>query len=257
MRFGAIVAAALTLAAPASAQTINPDALWKIVHGLCVPDEQQHGSPAPCTLVDLSHGEDHGYAVLKDLVGATQYLLIPTGRVEGIETPSIIAPDARNYFADAWRARRYVDDVLKRPVARDMIALAINSAHARSQEQLHIHIDCIRADVRAILHDYQSEIGPRWAPFDPLLAGERYRAMRMMGEELKANPFVLLADGMEGARDTMGDQTLVVAGATFPGGAPGFILLDDEANLMSGDRAGGEALQDHGCAVARPPSPTP
>jgi CDP-diacylglycerol pyrophosphatase len=236
----------------ATAQTINPDALWKIVHGLCVPDEEQHHDPAPCAEVDLAGG----YAVVKDILGKTQYLVIPTAETSGIETPAIITQGAPNYFADAWRARRFVDQAVGHELPRDMIALAINSSLARSQEQLHIHVDCIRPDVRAALIQHQGEIGARWAPFVPPLAGGHYRAMRIAGEELKSNPFVLLADGVAGARSAMGQHTLVVTGASFSGGAPGFILLDDQADLAAGDRAHGESVQDHSCAVAQAAPPT-
>jgi len=49
----------------------------------------------------------------------------------------------------------------------------------------------------------------------------------------------------------MGEHTLVLAGATFAPDQPGFILLDDRADLAAGDRGSGEALQDHDCALAR------
>ncbi len=63
---------------PASA---GPNALWDIVNGECVPDQASHGDPAPCAQVDLDGGPSRGYAVLKDLVGATQFLQIPTERL--------------------------------------------------------------------------------------------------------------------------------------------------------------------------------
>ena len=34
---------------------------------------------------------------------------------------------------------------------RDDISLAVNSVYGRSQNQLHIHIDCVRSDVRNAL----------------------------------------------------------------------------------------------------------
>ena len=137
---------------PARRQAVaDPNALWTIVNGQCVPDQRNNGDPAPCALVDLDGGEPRGYAVLKDLVGTTQYLLIPTERVPGIESPQILAVDAPNYFADAWRARSFVEQRAGRELPRDSLSLAINSADARSQDQLHIHVDCVRADVRQAL----------------------------------------------------------------------------------------------------------
>ena len=45
-------------------------------------------------------------------------------------------------------------------------------------------------------------------------------------------------------------HTLVIVGATFPDNTSGFVLLDDHADLAAGDRASGEELQDHTCAIA-------
>jgi CDP-diacylglycerol pyrophosphatase len=75
--------------------------------------------------------------------------------------------------------------------------------------------------------------------------------MRVLADVLDGtNPFTLLTDGVPGARMAMGEQTLVVVGAEFAGGSPGFIILTDQVNLAGGDHASGEELQDHGCAIA-------
>jgi CDP-diacylglycerol pyrophosphatase len=221
------------------------NALWDIVNDRCVPDQRQHGDPAPCALVD---GDS---AVLKDLVGDRQFLLIPTARVTGIESPELLAPDAPNYFADAWRARSFVDERAGFTLPRDWVSLAINSEDARTQDQLHIHVDCVRADVAQALAVHAAAIGPRWAPFPVPLAGDRYSAIAVDGENLDANPFQLLADGITGAREDMGNQTLVAVGAYLSGGRPGFVVLADDVDVASGDTAGGEALQDH-AACPRP-----
>ena len=109
----------------------DPNALWTIVHDKCVPNQQLHDDPAPCALVDLSGGKDAGQqtgsAVLKDLVGANQFLLIPTARIAGIESPEILAPGAGNYFAAAWRARTFTDQRAGWTLPRDWVSLAINS----------------------------------------------------------------------------------------------------------------------------------
>ena len=75
--------------------------------------------------------------------------------------------------------------------------------------------------------------------------------MRVLTDTLDGtNPFALLADGVPGARTAMGEQTLVAIGAEFDDGHPGFIMLTDQVDLGSGDRASGEELQDHDCALA-------
>ena len=247
-----IVFAIVFLGASPSGRAADPDALWKIVHDKCVPDQQQNGNPAPCALVDQSEGDAKGYALLKDIVGATQYLMIPTARVPGIESDSVLAPGAPNYFADAWRERGFTEKAAGHPLPRQAISLAINSAFGRSQNQLHIHIDCIRMDVAAALQRQLGAIGDSWAPLPEPLAGHTYMAIRVLADDLDgANPFALVADGVPGTHAAMGRQTLVVVGAEFADGRPGFIVLTDHVDLATGDRAAGEELQDHDCALAQ------
>jgi len=49
----------------------------------------------------------------------------------------------------------------------------------------------------------------------------------------------------------MGGVTIVVVGTTFEGPALGFLVLVGIADLAKGDRAHGEDLQDHSCAIAK------
>lgn len=249
MRRAAIaVVAALTVLVGAPQAVADPNALWTIVDGQCTPDQRSHGDPAPCARVDL----DGGYAVLKDLVGNTQFLLIPTARVSGIESPEILAADAPNYVADAWRARSFVEQRAGRALPRDWLSLSVNSSAARSQDQLHVHIDCVRADVRQALISYVDAIGTTWQPFPVALVGQQYRAMAVWDPELNAvNPFRLLADGLPVGAD-MGAQTLVVAGITGADGRPGFALLAGQADAARPGSGHGEDLQDH--AACPPPA---
>jgi CDP-diacylglycerol pyrophosphatase len=230
----------------------DPNALWAIVKGQCVPGQQNNDDPAPCALVDLDGGEPRGYAILKDLVGATQFLLIPTARVPGIESPQILAADAPNYFADAWRARSFVEQRAGRELPRDWLSLAINSADARSQNQLHIHVDCVRADVREALSAHADDIGATWRPFPETLVGQQYRAMSVRAQDLDGvNPFRLLADDLPPG-ESMGGQSLVMVGANDADGRPGFVLLAGRADVARPGSGHGEDLQDH---VACPPQP--
>jgi len=227
----------------------DPNALWFVVHDLCVPDQRQFGSSSPCTEVDLAAG----HVILKAPSGPTHFLLIPTARVTGIEDPAILLPGAPNYWAQAWQARRYVEQRAGRTLGRDEISLAINSIDGRTQDQLHIHIDCIKPDVRAALHAHAAAIGPYWAPFPVLLAGSYYLAERIDGSDLTGvNPFRLLA-ALPQARAAMARETLVATGETGPDGHPGFILLAGRAVPAVRENGGGEDLQDHSCALARLP----
>ena len=110
---------------------------------------------------------------------------------------------------------------------------------------MHIHIDCVRLDVQAALREHAAAIGTAWAPFPAKLAGHDYMAMRIDQPELAhTNPFILLADGIPGARADMAHYTLVLVGA-----ADGFVLLAGRAAGIT-NRGSGEELQDHACAAA-------
>jgi CDP-diacylglycerol pyrophosphatase len=227
-----------------SAAQVNADAnaLWTIVHDQCVPDQEAGGDPAPCALVDLGGGERHGYAVLKDLVGPTQFLLIPTDPISGIESPALLQPDVPNYFAAAWRASSFVDARAGVDIPRDWISLAINSAVSRSQNQFHIHIDCVRADIRESLSRNIAHVGPGWAPFPEPLRGHPYLAMAVAGEDLgTTDPVKLIAE----RTDDMGLESLTVVGTYLSDGQPGFVLLAGHADPAAGNPGAGEELQDH------------
>jgi CDP-diacylglycerol pyrophosphatase len=244
-RILASITLALALFAAPGVSAADPSALWHVVHDHCAPDMQASGKPAPCVKVDLAGG----YAVLKDIRGVSQLLLIPTRRVAGIESPDLLAPGTPNYWQDAWAALPLFAGRLNRPVRRDDIGLAINSIDARSQNQLHIHIDCVRPDVRAVLRANETRIGGRWSDLEAPLAGHHYRVMRLDGADLGGrDPFKLLA-GDPAARADMGQETLVVLPSVFRAGSPGFVLLSDRARWLPFDRAGGEELLDHSCAV--------
>lgn len=226
----------------------DPDILWKIVDGKCVVDQKTLGHPAPCARVNLAGG----YAVLKDLVGKTQYLLIPTTRITGIESPALLAPATPNFFAEAWAQTPLVEQRLGHHLPRQDLSLAINSIHGRTQDQLHIHIDCIDPKVAAALEAHKAAVGPYWSPFPVMLAGEPYEAVRLEGKTLTDNPFQLLAGRLEGAAKHMGAYTLVLVGARFEQQTPGFILLAGRARLADGNTGNGESLQDHACRIGRP-----
>jgi CDP-diacylglycerol pyrophosphatase len=241
------LAAATLIVAPAFADRM---ALWTIVHERCVPHFIAGAGPAPCESVDLARGEDEGVALLKDRVGVAQFLAIPTRRITGIEDPLALAPEAAAYFAFAWAGRRAVEARLGRPLPREDVGIAVNSEPARSQDQLHLHVDCMDEEVVAALAGVKDSLDAQWRVTAEPLKGRRYWARRLDSADLSdAAPFRLLADGVKGAREQMGLETLAAVGATFAG-EPGFVLLADRA----GDGAGGHAedLQDHDCAIARP-----
>jgi CDP-diacylglycerol pyrophosphatase len=231
------------LAVPSFGQCPAPsptsDTLWLLV-GECVVHDRLYHNPSPCTLLRHPADSSDGYAILKDRNGESQFLLIPTTKTSGIEDPQILKSDAINYFAEAWKARGFVGGMRGRDVARNQLSLAINSCQARSQWQLHIHVDCVKDEVRRKLE--ASQLSDQWQPIQ--LLNSKYRARRVPGEELQSNPFQLIAS--DTPPDQMGRHSIVVVGAVSP---EGFFILDTaEAGAHS------EELQDHDACLLPSPS---
>lgn len=245
----AVIGVAMALSvAPVVGVAEDGNALWRVVHHLCVSHMRFDGHPEPCTKVDLPRG----YAVVKDLGNPTQLLLVPTARVTGIEDARLLAPGSPNYWQMSWENRYLLEWRAKRPLRRDEIGMVVNSMYARSEGQLHIHIDCVDADVGRALAAHRDEIGPAWRVLDAELSGRTYAARWIPEAALGANdPFKLLAE-LPAARSDMGRQTLVLVGATSSRGEPGFILLNDQANAEAADFAHGEDLLDHACPLGAP-----
>jgi CDP-diacylglycerol pyrophosphatase len=242
-----VCACALASNAPAHA---DPNALWRIVHDACVPHFEAGLGPKPCERVDLDGGVDQGVAILKDLVGVAQMLAIPTRRITGIEDPQMLAPEAPPVFVVAWNAKNLVEERLHRALPREALGLAINSKWARSQDQLHVHVDCMAIPVMKALAEYASALDSQWRAMTVPLQGRVYFARRVDSADLAdVAPLKLLAYGVEGAQANMGAYSLAAVGATFDG-KPGFVLLADQFSLEGGGHA--EDLQDHNCAIARP-----
>jgi CDP-diacylglycerol pyrophosphatase len=230
------------------------DALRHIVQDQCLVHWSQAHDPAPCVRVVQSNALQ-GYAVLPDRKGGAHFLLIPTQTITGMEDARLLRPDTANYFAAAWQARDQLANVAGHPLRRDAIGLAINSARARGQDQLHIHIECLQPPLYHALQTAAASLGDHWAPWR--FEDSPYMALRIRAQDLAAaNPIELLANSLPGARQSMGDYTILVAGAQFKDG-PGFIVLTGRtptrAALLNAPVAGlvapGETLLDATCAI--------
>lgn len=216
------------------AEKASPNALWWVV-STCVQNEKGKHPVKLCEKVDLKRG----YVVLKDRSGKTQFLLVPTEHVIGVESPEILKKDAHNYWLDAWESRDYVSKRAGRKLSDEDIGLAINSSNARTQNQLHIHIDCLKKGVIAKLRASQDVPSGQWFRVRFPYPLHNYDALYV--RSLRPDPFKVVA---KMSKD-MSSETMVIARV-----GKRFILLADVVNPLKGDWASGEELLDHECAVA-------
>ena len=174
----------------------------------------QH-SAAPCVEVHVDDAADAGagYAVLADRKGGAHFLLIPTRTITGIESPVLDrAGRAELSFRPRGRAHERLDAVVGQQVPTRFIGLAVNPLHARSQDQLHIHIECLRPDVTRPSHSRRRTSrlrGRALAPRRLELLGAAHRG-RISTRRI---PSSCSPQHFPDADRAMGDYTLVVAGA--------------------------------------------
>jgi CDP-diacylglycerol pyrophosphatase len=239
-RLAAAATASVAAVLFAAAASANRDALREIVQDQCLPHWREQHTPAPCVAVhleDAAHAES-GYAVLADRKGGAHFLLIPTRTISGIESPTLEEPGAPSYFQAAWLARAQLDGVTGRRVPARLVGLAVNPLHARGQDQLHIHIECLRPDVYETLVRQAGHISSSWSPVT--LGGASYWVRSISSNLDVDDPFkVLAAHPPQGDRG-MSDYTLVVTGP--PAGDRGFLMLASAS-------AAGELLLDSSCAA--------
>ncbi len=234
----------------AVAQGADRGLLWRVVQ-TCVVNARITGGSFPCLDVNISRGVEAGFAVVRAPLEATHIVVVPTARVEGVEASQLLEPSAENYFADAWAARHYVTERISRPLAREDIGMALNSLPGRSQDQLHIHVNCLQAGVRDALKRSASDIHANtWSRLPFTFHNDRYWVMRLKSADLKGiNVFRLVMDGLRIPEADRPKVTIVLAGAADRG-EEGFYLLSLVAARARRDQGHGEFLLDHTCAAA-------
>lgn len=221
------------------------DRLRFIVQQQCLPHWRAAHDPAPCVSVEADgrDAEPQGFAVLADRKGGAHFLLIPTQTMRGIESPEARVPGALNLFDAAWQARAALAHEVGNAIPRAAIGLAVNPLRSRSQDQLHIHISCVRPGVARALRARAPDLGAGWTAIE--IDGFRYQALRIMGDRPgAANPFALLAAGLPGAAGSMEQFTMLLSGMDFAEG-PGFVLIAGRGV------PGAELMLDPTCALAR------
>jgi CDP-diacylglycerol pyrophosphatase len=221
----------------------NGNALWQIISQQCVPGQLQKNNPSPCERVDVAQG----FVTLKDRNGPLQYLLMPIARISGIESPALLDNMTPDFLTLAWQQRSLLSIRYGAPLPDSAISLSVNSEFGRTQNQLHIHISCLRSDIRQQLNQLAPRLNERWQHY-PL--GDRDWLIRALtAAELKQQSgFMHLAYEVPQAQREMGKYGLALT--TLPDGR--LALMAIKRDWLRLNRASAEALQDHQCAILQP-----
>lgn len=223
-----IIALSCAAAAPSAMAQSSRDKLLKATQKCVAAAHQGSGRlPVPCEFVS-----QRGFVVMKE--AHQEHLFVPTAPVSGVEDPAVVASKARPYWLYAWKqVTRYFHG---RP--HWQLGLAINSKAGRSQDQLHIHMTCIKKPVSDALH--QAHISAAWS--DISLAGRKYHARHVTSLTGRNDPFRLVYQIVHSNPQQMQYQTIVVTGART-----GFYVLNDYKHQSN--RGHGEELLDSRCAT--------
>lgn len=193
LRLTALLLSAALITIPAQAEPYpNRNVLWLALQG-CIIAKKTADRSFPCLSVDLG-GQDHpGTAVLRAPGQPTHTVVMPTTAVVGVEAPQLQQSAGNAYWRAALAARSYVTDALAGKLTVEGVGLAVNSVGGRSQDQLHIHLDCIEPAVRVALQRHSQRVHSTWAAFPVPLHGSRYFAKRIAASEVDSfNPFAAL-----------------------------------------------------------------
>lgn len=193
----------------AGADFLPRSALWTVVRS-CVLAKASLGTSFPCLEVSPPSAGEPGFAVIRAPGQATHIIVTPTDQITGIESPLLLQPQAGGYWRAALAARRFVVEASIGPASLDSVGLALNSERTRSQDQLHIHAECVRPDVLQAIRAQSGEIGPAWRPLPHTVDRERLFARTVTSATLAHdNLFALLAE-LPGIRGDLSHVTALV-----------------------------------------------
>jgi len=245
LRNSVLISAIVLLAAMGTVLAAERGLLWNVVQ-VCVTNHELTGGSFPCLNVNTDRGRTRGFATIRAPLAKTHVVVSPTARITGIEDPELQSPDPPNYFQDAWGARKYVIDAAERPLKDADIGLAVNSRPGRSQDQLHIHVDCLQRRYAQQLRMHDSTIRPdKWSRLQFALRGRYYWAMLLDSADLsQTNLFKAAATLLQVSPGQMEDMTLVVV----PRLGTGFYVLADQYTPGAMGKGHGEFLLDHSCS---------
>jgi CDP-diacylglycerol pyrophosphatase len=222
-------------AAGDKASGLPRDALWTVVRS-CIVAQQTIGVPFPCVEVDPPEAAG-AVAVLRPPIEDTHLLVVPQQRMAGIEAAEPGSAGMAQVWRRAWESRRLLST---RPVAWDRAGMALNGPGQRSQDQLHIHVDCLDESKIRILDPQLRRLGPGWTRLSGAFG--RIWALRVDAADLSRFDPVSLADrGLPFRRET---ASLGVMGTKAPNGRPAFVVFASPTDSL-------ELILDSSCGVLK------
>lgn len=245
---GAVVLGVAALSSgPPRGGPLPRGALWLVVRS-CALARETLGTALPCLVVEPAAERAPGYAILRAPGSPTHVIATPTVPISGIESAAVLRPEAGAYWRAALAARRFVQDGASGPVPLGDIGLAINSERTRSQDQLHIHAECLAPPVLAAARAQDWTGGPGWQPLERPVFSDRFVGRRVSADEIGSGNVFAILSSLPGGRGDSDRQMGTIAAILVPAAderADGYILLASRARRQSI-----EELLDASCSAA-------
>ena len=218
------------------------DSLWKNVQERCLtPATPTHSD---CVIVD----RQRGFVLYKDMIGASHYLVIPVRPVSGVDDARVWSDREHNAWAFGWAARDTVGKAIGRALPDTLLGLAINARAARSQDQLHIHLDCISESARDFLAN---------SAFDRQWRSLTFRGKPVRVRLIPSDDPVLAVDPFDVVREDLGVDGKIADRGVFLGyvrplqGQAGFVVVDEPVDKAGGANGHASDFLDRGCKLGR------
>ncbi len=231
------------------ARMLTPRTLLWAVDRACTLDARVTGRPYPCASVVQAGPDGPGHVILMAPMGRTHMVLVPTRRIQGIE--DVVTADGlgNGYLSEAWAARSRVGQALRRDLPWQATGLAVNSGLTRSQDQLHVHVDCAR---KAVLAALASQLGgipsDGWREGGFVYRGHPFWARRVgEGSLSRLDPFRLASEIPE-VRSQPHSVTMAVLGVEGDGHRTVVALVGLSDPWQDRGQFTAEHLLDHTCA---------
>ena len=177
-------------------------ALWTIVHERCVPHFDAGEGPKPLRERRslAPRGQRRRAAEGPQSASRSTSPSRPAGS-RGSRTLSSSRPTRPAISLSPGRRGARSRGGCGRTLPREAVGVAVNSAFARSQDQLHLHVDCMDKDVVDALSAYQDALDEQWRVMTVALKGRHYWARRLEFRPIFRRRAVPLARRRPGGRE--------------------------------------------------------
>lgn len=200
----------------------------------------------PCLRVGAKGTGATPYVVLRVPGSRTHLLVMPAQAIPGLEDPRLQRPPYGSLWAEALATRPLVSEGAGFAIPNAFIGLAVNADRVRSQDQLHIHVECIRPRYLQSIRAQAAGLGRDGTTTSMIVAGEHFIARRIGREDVeRGNLFALLASGSPAGAGLSGVGALLVSEEASPQGSG----AEDGMLLLAAPRQERtvEKVLDHGC----------